>query len=377
MNTTRRRVLAALAAAGGAGALSAAGSNGLVGDRERRAMNVTTGTLDVNLTYWQLPDTGPGGPAVDAPPDGAANGPTLALPVGPLTETDAAGRVLVRIALPQSGQTVNNPARLWLRADCPPPTWLAEDLAVTLSYAAPDGTAGETILEGSLRDVATALRAGIPLDGTGDTTDAGECLTDELYVVVAYDASSYVGTETAALPLEVAAVQCRGPDAGNPFPDDEIGPCERVLDCTCCRAIGKLNVWASLQSATTYSFDEGLSTYGIHVTETDGDSGVAFDLVSTDGSFVPPLCEVHVKGGPGDERYSRRPGALGTSTDALSGTDNGVVSAPENPNSGRQYDISYVFVSVCTVPESDGECPADLVSPAASTGGSRRWRGRR
>jgi hypothetical protein len=377
VNTTRRRVLAALAAAGGAGALSAAGSNGFIGDRERRGVGLTAGTLDVDLAYWQLPETGPGGPAVGAVPDGTANGPTLPLPVGPITEQDADGRVLVRIALPQSGQAPNNPARLWLRADCPPPTQLAEDLTVTLSYAAPDGTAGEPIVGGSLRDVATALRAGLALDGTGDTTDSEACLTDELYVVVAYDAGGYVGTETAALPLEIAAVQCRGTDPGNPFPAGDVGPCEGVPECVCCQAIGKLDVWASLQAGGTYTFTEGLSNFGIRVTETDGDAGVAFELVSTDGSAVPPLCEVQVKGGPGDRRYSRSPSAHGTSTDTLGGTDGGIVFAPENPNSGGRYDISYVLVKVCVPRESNGDCPADLVSPAASVGRPGQGRGGR
>lgn len=367
MNATRRRVLAALVAAGGAGALSVAGSNALDGDRERSTTRLTTGTLDIALAYWMLPDSGPGGPAVGAAPNGTANGPTLTVPVGPLTENNTTGRTLIRVAVPQSGGAHNNPARLWLRADCPPATWLAAELQVAISYATPDGTAGEPVVGGPLHDVATALQAGIPLDGTDST---GECVADERYILLEYDTSSYVGTAAATLVLELAAVQCRGPDAGTPFSDSETEPCESVFDCTCCQAIGKLNVQAPLRAGRTYTFDEGLSMYGIHVTETDGGSGVAFDLVSTDGSTVPPLCEVQVNGGPGDERYVRRPGALGTSTDVLAGADDGVVSAPEYPNSGGRYDISYVLVSVCTLPESDGECPADLVSTAVSTNGS-------
>jgi hypothetical protein len=359
MKMTRRRVLAGLAATGGIGAF-AGSTNALFRSSRNASGALTTGLLDLDLAYWDLSE----GEAVSPDPDGTINGPRVAVPVS--LADDTSGAVLLRISLPET-DGINNPARVWLGATCPPATTLAELLDVTVTSADAAGRPGALIASGSLRDVADRLRVGTPLDADPDTPDV-DCLTDELFVLVSYDLGDYVGSETVALPFSVAGVQCRNTDpATNPFGGPLDGPCEPAFACDCCWAIGKVNVDGRFSAGTTYAFDEGLTGYALAVTDTDGGAGVAFDLVTTDGSPALPLCAVHVKGGPGDERYNRTD-TYGSSTDVLTGTTDGLVYAPENPNSGERYDISYVLVAVCAPRTADGDCPADLVRPAASVG---------
>lgn len=375
MTTSRRRVLAALAAAGGAGALTGSGSGALLGDASRFDERLTSGVLDVVADYWLLsgPGSGAGGGFDVSDPDGVVDGPTIDVPVDTLSGDEPAGSMLLRFALPQPADAVNNPGNLWLRTACPPASALAEALQVRLSYADADGTRGSTIADGSLREVADALRTGVHLDPDGDpATDTPGCLTDELFVRLEYDLGDYVGTGTTALPLSFVAVQCRNTDSAvSPFAtadrDDE---CESPSGCECCQAIGTVELEGTFRPGTTYAFDEGTSDYAIDVTAVDGESGVAFDLVSTDGGSAPSLCAVHVKGGPDDERYGRRDGEFGSGTSVLEGTTDGLVSAPVNPNNGKRYGVSYVLVKVCTPALGDGDCPADLTRPAASVGRS-------
>jgi hypothetical protein len=104
------------------------------------------------------------------------------------------------------------------------------------------------------------------------------------------------------------------------------------------------------------------------VTDTDGDSGVAFELVTTDDVPLLPLCNVAVKGGPPDTHYPRLDGEFGFETSGLEGATDGIVYAPENPNNGGRYGISYVLVSVCTPSLTDGTCPDPVANAAASVG---------
>lgn len=374
MTLSRRRVLAALAAAGGAGALTGSGTGALLRDDERFGAGLTAGTVDIVGEYWLLSGPGADGDFDPEAPDGTVDGPHVDVPVGLLTDAEPTGSLLLRFALPQDGAGVNNPARVWLRTECPPANTLAEFLQVRLSYADADGTRiGPITNWRSLRELADLLRTGYHLDPDGDPTDGThECLTDELFVLVEYDLGSYVGTETVALPLYVAAVQCRNADPTSPFPESVIDEeCEVGYTCECCWAIGKVELDdAPFAVGETYEFTEGLVGYAIHVTGVDGDSGVAFELVATDGRTVPPLCAVHVKGGPDDERYERRSGEIGFDTTVLDGASDGLVSAPPNPNSGGRYGISYVLVKVCAPTVAGGDCPEDLVTPAASVGGT-------
>lgn len=365
MTLTRRRVLAALAAAGGAGALAGQGTGALLRDSEGTGGELTAGLVDLTVAYWQGDPT-----AVDLDdPDGVADGPRLALPIAvPADGTE--GRTLLRFSLPESARGVNNPASLWLRADCPAQTTLAELLGVRLRYSDADGTAGPRIDEGSLREVAEGLRTGRRLDGDGDPSNGFDCLTDDLFVLVEYDLQGYVGSETVEFALDVAAVQCRNSDPDrNPFAPSSPDPCPPAWRCDCCWPVGKVEVDEPLEAGRTYAFDEGLVGYALDVTAVDGDSGVAFELVSTDGGPVLPLCAVAVKGGPNDAQYERPDDTYGFDTGVLDGAVDGVISAPENPNSGGRYAISYVLVSVCAPTLEGGDCPEPLAKPAASVDG--------
>jgi len=364
MSLTRRRVLAALAAAGGAGALAGQGAGALLRDTEGADGGLTAGLLDVTVAYWQDPA------AADLDdPDGVADGLRLDLPVAvPADETT--GKTLLRFSLPESTRGQNNPASLWLRAGCPPATTLAELLGVRLRYADADGTPGSLIDGGSLRTVAKGLRTGRRLDGNGDPADGLDCLVDDLFVLLECDLRGYVGRETVTLPLDVAAVQCRNSDPDrNPFEPASPDPCPPSWTCECCWPVGKLEVDEPLEAGRTYPFDEGLVGYALGVTAANGDSGVGFELVSTDGRPVLPLCEVQVKGGPGDARYVRGDD-YGVDTGVLEGAVDGVIVAPKNPNSGGRYAISYLLVSVCAPAFEGGDCPEPLARPAASVGES-------
>jgi hypothetical protein len=364
MTISRRRVLAALATAGGAGALTGSATSALLRDVEQDSLGLTTGLVDVLVEYWEHSAD----PIDLSAPDGVVDGPHVTLPISTLDEVES-GRALLRISLPQ-GEGPNNPASLWLKGDCPDATTLGEFLQVTLSYATADGTPTTEIASGSLRMVANALRTGLRLDGDPTTEDI-DCLTDEVFVAIEYDLGAYVGTETVALPLSLVATQCRNADPSiSPFPADSIDPvCQPAYNCDCCWTIGKVEVDAAFQRGRTYAFDEGLAGYAIRVTDTDGASGVAFEVVATADDVAPlPLCDVAVKGGPPDVHYSRRENEFGFDTSVLGGAVDGLIYAPENPNSGGRYGISYVLVSVCAPELADGGCPADVASEAASVG---------
>lgn len=372
MSLTRRHVLASLAA-GGAGALTWTGTGALLSDVETGRNRLTTGIVDLRVEYWLVSGPSAVGGIDPSDPDGVVDGPRIDVPIETLDDDEPRGSMLVRFALPRPEGGVNNPASLWLRTACPTQDPLAEFLGLRLSYATPDGTVDTTVAEGSLRDVAERFRAGERL-APATSTDENGCLTDELFVLVEYDLGLFVGEGTTSLPLYVAATQCRNTDPDiNPFGTVDVETCEPVTACDCCWAIGKVEIDdGGFTAGRTYDFTEGVVGYGIHVTDTDGESGVAFEVVATDshaaGGAVPPLCEVQVKGGTDDKQYPRKPDERGTATGSLEGTVDGVVYAPENPDSGGRYGISYVLVKVCA-PEAGRDCPDDLVEPAASVGG--------
>lgn len=362
MNLSRRRVLAALAATGGASALTATGTAAMFSDTERLDASLTTGVVDLVVEYEFL--TGPGAGTTSGPIDG----PRLDLPIDALGPTDDSGSMLVRFTLPQGPDAVNNPAALWLAADCPLPaaTTLGETLEVTLSYAdCETGTALEEIDHGSLRAVADRLQDGIQIDGD-PTTDSMDCLTDEVCLLVEYDLAGFVGEGTVDLPLWFTTVQCRNTTSTNPFAGRDTTPCPPGERCPCCRTLGKLEFEAGTQPGLddsyaapgTYAFTEGDDAYGLEIYDTaekDGGSettGVAFRLVRLDDpdASVPHLCTVAVKGGRGSEQYDRAD-ATTADTATLPGSDaDGIVYAP--PDRG----ISHVTVCICTT-ESAEDCP--------------------
>jgi hypothetical protein len=375
MTLSRRQLLGALAV-GSAGGIGVGNTAALLADRETLATSLTAGIVDIRVAYWS--DIGTSAPDLSEP-DSVGDGSELTVDVDGL-ELGTVTRDLFRVRLPQVAGTVNNPARVWLRASCPDANTLAEVLSVRLAYSDASGTAGSTITSGSLRAVADDLRDGIALDG-GPSTDADGCLADALFVVAEYELAGYVGSETVSLPLEFRAIQCRNTDAGenpfgttgtagiNPFGTAGTTPCGSSYSCESCWMIGKVEVGDDgLTAGETYPFDEGLDGYGIAVNATDGDGGVAFTLVRDDGLPALPLCAVDIKGGPNYEHYPRVGGAFGVTTDVLDGVADGVVYTPHNGNSGTNYGISNIVVSVCAPKLADGSDPSPLTQLAKSGG---------
>ena len=363
MILSRRRVLAALAAAGGTGALAGTGTAAVFRDAERSRASITAGIVDLVVAYDLL--TGPGADGPDS--SGTVDGPRVTLPVDSLGPDDDAGSMLLTFALPQRGDAVNNPAALWLATDCPVPeaTGLGEAIEVTVSYAdCGSGTPLARIVSGSLREVADDLRDGRRVDGD-PTTPEPDCLVDEVCLLVEYELAGYVGTETVEFPLWFAAVQCRHATPTNPFASRDTAPCLPGDPCTCCRTLGKLELDSGIQDGIddsyvepgTYAFTEGDTDYGLEIYDTaDKDAGaetvgVAFRLVHLAGDAVPSLCTVFVKGGRDSdfEQYDRNDGTR-TDTAGLPGSDaDGLVYAPDG------YAVSHVTVCVCTT-ESEADC---------------------
>ena len=121
MTLSRRRVLAALATAGGAGALTGNATSALLRDIEAGSLGLTTGLVDIVVEYWE----NPAGAIDQSAPDGVVDGPHVTLPIG--TPDGTSGRTVLRVSLPQD-EGPNNPASLWLKGDCPDGTTLAEFL---------------------------------------------------------------------------------------------------------------------------------------------------------------------------------------------------------------------------------------------------------
>lgn len=380
MTFSRRRVLAAVAGAGSAGAFVAAGTRANLTDTEGFEPMLTAGIVDLVVEYDVL--TGPGSSEEFA--SGIVDGQRIDIPVGQLTADEPMGSVALTFALPQGGPAPNNPAALWLALDCPTPgaTALGEVLQVTLSTVdCQTADRIDTIASGSVRAVADQLRNGVRIDGD-PTTDVVDCLTDETCLLVEYELVGYVGTETVDVPLWFAAVQCRHDAQANPFAGRTSESCEVGELCPCCRTLGKLEFDADGQPGLddsyaepgTYAFTEGDTSYGLEIYETaekDGGTettGVAFRLVRMDdtNAVVPRLCTVYVKAGTGYETYDRDGETLADTATMPGGDDAGILYAPD----GRG--ISHVTVCICTT-ESEADCPG-CTDPSLHAGGNRTRR---
>lgn len=379
MTVTRRRILAAVAATGGAGALMGTGTTAMLRDTERYDASITAGTVDLRAEYELL--TGPGAGEPDG--QGIIDGPRVRLPIGSLSPTAASGSMRLTFELPQRGNAVNNPAALWLATDCPAPasTTVAESIHVVVSYAdCHSGSRLQRVTAGSLREVADDLREGFRVDS--DPSTAGDdCLVDTVCLLIEYELDGYIGTETVALPLWFAALQCRNSSPQNPFAGVDSDPCPAADPCPCCNTLGKLEFEDDTQSGLSesfatpgvYAFNNGDPDYGLEIYDTadkDGGSetvGIAFRLVSFTGGNAPPICTVAVKGGRGYEQYDRTDG-LSADTLSLPGSDtNGIVYAPEGTA------ISHVTVCVCTA-DSKADCEG-CTDPSHSNTVVSGWNG--
>jgi predicted ribosomally synthesized peptide with SipW-like signal peptide len=192
---TRRKILAGICGIGATGAVSGGGTYAFLTRRVDTGGQIRSGTVSINVdcSLCSVVDNTVSF-AVDGIDRGESGRETLEITVG------------------------TNPARLWLRTDCPPvPDRLGDVLLVRLSRD------GETLASGSLSSVRRALRTGIRLDA--DCTAPGEPLELHLDWELPGETADSVAGSGTALSFDLAAEQCRHtPDDGfdavdvlNPF----------------------------------------------------------------------------------------------------------------------------------------------------------------
>ena len=350
---TRRELLAAGAAAGSAGLFVGLGTGAVFADEEGLLETAfAAGHLDLEVAW-----------ATDAGGSGSSEGDATI--VVPIDDDHTSGSVALSIALPDDGP--NNPAYPWLRLTCPPSTDLIDDLVVTLRYDCGDGG---VLAEGTLYEVADALRNGVALDGDCDAgAVAGEqaCLAPGETVDLRLDwrlDDDFLGEAEAALALEVVGRQCRNlPGTTNPFPS--VAPCEAppreywavssveiyalVGDGGACVSIGKVEleedycgqagIAENYIAPGTYTLYPEAGEceptgYELVVTETrekldDGaveTTALAFEVVEAGTDDGPELCRVDVKGGSTTLTYD---------ADDLDGNaTDGLLYAPTKPGGG-------------------------------------------
>ncbi|MEF8800149.1 MAG: hypothetical protein V5A38_14235 [Halolamina sp.] len=363
----RRRLLAAVATLGSAGALGGFGTHAVLADAEPYEATLATGRLDLEVSW-----------ATDDGDSGTSDGPvSFELQLTPENDN---GSAAIEVDLPQDGDR-NNPAYIWLRSFCPTPvSKLGAALAVELWYADATGArvGTEPIASGSLNEVAETLRSGVLIDGDSDpSTGEQRCLdtTDGDVLSLRFDwdlADSYEGDDAATTAaFEFAAVQCRyGDPTANPFPPASTEPCDEppveqpprygvsnltvwicdpAQDGCVCVELGKLEDVTFLPGTYDFPDRDGVPTgYDLVITaaavkDDDGnvtvitdaadapaDSevvGVAFELHAQTGDD-PTLCQVAVKGGSGPAELYGPDSLVGNATD-------GILYAPEKPSGGE------------------------------------------
>lgn len=206
---SRRKVLSAIAAAGSTGAVLGSGTAAKFHDTEELTTNtLAAGVVDMAVT-WET-DNGDSGSSLGG----------TALPITITDETvNGNPDVVVDLTVSLPGAE-NNPVYPWLQLSCPEQSRLAGDLHVTLSYRG-----GDEIESGSLFEVASELRSGIPLSPNGTNLDANQrdCLESDgtVDLVLTVDLpETYAGRESLSLEFHVHATQCRHNDGTtSPYPD--------------------------------------------------------------------------------------------------------------------------------------------------------------
>ncbi|MWV41695.1 SipW-dependent-type signal peptide-containing protein [Natrialba sp. INN-245] len=323
LELSRRRLLATVGGIGAVGATAGVGTGAYFTDRKRFTNAITAGAVEIDfdcdscsvvddrLTF-----------AFDGIDRGTTDSIAVDLAVG------------------------TNPARLWLRTDCPPAFDPLGD-ALTVEF----DVAGETVADGSLSSVARSVASGIRLDDG--------CLEPETPVEIelawelSETAPEHLAGETAAFSAELVAEQCRHvdeADVSNPFAGQ--GSCEDAPGCPACVPLGKADDLdermpiepSTADPATWLPIDEGPGSgeYFLFVQDAEIKDGaettaIQFELVDGDGNPGPQLCAVRIKGGPNTNEIEFEPPRA--STGAL-------LSTLENPG-GRLPAISNVEVDVC------------------------------
>jgi len=362
---TRRQILAGLGGIGAVGAIGGASTYAFFNARAALDGTVRAGQISVNVDCEGCHAPGDG---VEFVFEGIDRGDT------------GTGTLDVTVD--------TNPARLWLRTDCPPAfDALGDALMVTLR----DG-AGEVLASGTLSDVRRKLNTGVRLDDRNgdDCTVPGEPVALALEWELPNDTDDSVAGSTTSLRFEFFAEQCRHVDEAAVI-DPFIGsaPCKEA-DCPACELLGKFEFADDedqlFEVGETYPLDnaDGVSgDYRLRVTdvEDNGDDEttcVAFELERTDGS-TPPMCRVDVGSGrscnpgssdggsPNAKKYEFEPPRYATGAALCTRTfgeiaeecgDDGRGPHVGGPPADATPAISNVAVYVCVDDETSAE-PSD------------------
>ncbi|WP_256686852.1 TasA family protein [Halococcus qingdaonensis] len=164
--TTRRRVLTAIATAGGIGALGGAGTYAVFSDTASTKATFTSGSLDLRVHYDR---TYVG--TEEQTDSGTIDGQeSTELPGYSNLMAGDSGQLKFCFEL------AKNSAYLWTCGELTTSSDLADAIEATVRYCDQDGTKGNPIGEQnrSLSSVFSALNDGVPLDYKGRDRDAGK-----------------------------------------------------------------------------------------------------------------------------------------------------------------------------------------------------------
>ncbi len=206
---SRREVLAGLGGIGVVGAVSGAGTYGLLADERSFGGSIRTGTLSIGIDCRRC----------------LVEDSSVAFAIGEIHRGDGGVETI-------SLDVETNPASVWIRSDCPSPVDpLGDALLVTIRYD--DGDGPSVIASGTFSDVRRTLHSGAIL-GPGCTTP-GEAAELEIEWELPPDAPDSVAGKTTNFELEFFAEQCRHGDTnGSDDPFAGTPPCEEPPECGPC-----------------------------------------------------------------------------------------------------------------------------------------------
>ena len=206
---SRREILAGLGGIGVVGAVSGAGTYGLLAADRSFGGSIRTGTLSVGIDCQRC----------------FVEDSSVAFSIGGIRRGDSDTETI-------SLDVETNPARVWIRTDCPPlADPLGRELLVRIRYD--DGDGPSVIASGTFSDVRRRLRSGAIL-GSGCTTP-GKAAELDIEWELPPDASDSAAGQTTNFELEFFAEQCRHGDTnGSDDPFAGTSPCEEPTVCVPC-----------------------------------------------------------------------------------------------------------------------------------------------
>lgn len=207
----RRKVLTAVAGAGGFGLASGVGTAALLSDRESFGGLFGTGSLELAVS-WADGEVDGG----SVTPEGGRNVRAV------IEEGDRSGSALLQVSLPGPE---NNPAHVWFRPTCPSDPALADELELSIRYSDADGSEGDFVRDATGTEI-EGVALGTLAERKGSKLQFGgtPCLAADVvrYLLVEWE---YTGDGTGSgdapeFDLAFSAEQCRNNDSPrNPYGD--------------------------------------------------------------------------------------------------------------------------------------------------------------